>query len=181
MITPKQFYSTYAADPEVSPIAEKMMELIHKDRCVHALDFGCGEGKHVRRLMAKGVHTLGIDISILNVFRAQAQSMGIMYGDENYLRHFCNADAVFTVSVLDHIINVDGIIQEFQRIANRVVYLLETNDIPGDFYFPHHYEKYGFKKIEDIEWKSTGDGAIYYLWRWCKGASERMDINDDMG
>ena len=177
-MSPKDFYRTFQADDVISPIAEDMMTLINKDRCVHAFEFGMGSGKHLRRLNAKGIATFGFDISILNVLRAQAQSMGHALADETYLRHLCNFDCVLTVSVMDHIEEIDGIIQEFQRIANKVVYLLETNDIPGEFYYPHEYKKYGFIKL-DYEWTSDGDGATYYLWRWCKGQTE--NVNDDMG
>lgn len=174
-MSPKEFYRVYRADPTISPIAEEMMTLMNYDRCVHAFEYGMGEGKHLRRLREKGLSTFGIDISILNVFKAQAQLDGTMLGDENYLRHFCNADCVFTVSVLDHIEDIDAIIGEFKRIANKVVYLLETNDQPGEYYYPHEYESYGFKKLPLIEWVSDGDGATYYLWRWYKNQP-----NDDL-
>lgn len=180
-MTAKEYYRSYLADDKVSPIAEAMMTAINQERCVHAFEFGMGTGKHLRRLNAKGISTFGIDISLLNCFTAQAQSMGFAYGDETYLRHFCNMDAVFTVSVLDHIEYIDDIVQELKRIANKIVYLIETNDTPGEFYYPHDYQSLGFTKSTNVEWKSDGDGAMYYLWRWDK-KDENIDFaNDDKG
>lgn len=181
-MTAKNFYRSYQSDSVVSPLAERMMTLINQDRCVHAFEFGCGEGKHLRRLESKGVVSMGMDLSILNCIRAQSQGLGIMYGDEKYLRHFCNADAVFTVSCLDHIEDIDGIIQELKRIANKVVYLIETNDVPGEFYYPHEYKKYGFDIVGDswVSEKPDGDGATYYLLKWSKGQNESIHLNDDL-
>lgn len=202
MISPKKFYNTYRADETISYLAERMMCLIRKD-CVHAFEFGCGEGKHLRRLEEKGVVSFGMDISIINVFLAQAKGIGVAYGDESYLRHLVNFDCCFTVSVLDHIPDVAGIIAELKRIANKVVYLIETNDQPGEYYYPHPYEKYGFKKIHELIEVTTkesagreyvqgspltfesdainGDGATYYLYKWTKGENESLILNDDLG
>lgn len=164
---PKTFYSTYQADDTVSPIAEDMMTLINQDGCVHAFEFGMGTGKHLRRLNEKGISTFGIDISILNCIKAQGNMMGIAFGDETYLRHICNFDCVFTVSVLDHIEDIDDIVQELKRIANKVVYLIETTDTPGEFYYPHNYLDWGFVRL-GLSWESHGDGATYNLYTWTK-------------
>lgn len=134
---------------------------------IHALEFGCGSGKNLKLL--EGVSTAGIDISFINIIKSVAKNdlTFAMFGDETHLRHLCNFDVVFTVSVLDHIENVEGIIGEFKRIANKAVFLAETNNQPGPHYFPHDYENMGFEKI-DYRWQSDGDGAIYYIWKWSK-------------
>lgn len=113
-----------------------------------------------------GIETFGLDVSLPNVFKAQAQSEGIALGDEKYLRHLCNFDAVICVSVLDHIPQVHAIVDELKRIANKVVYLIETNDVVDNFYYQHDYESMGFVKLDD--WLSDGDGALYNLYVWYK-------------
>ncbi len=164
---PKEFYKTYQADDEVSELAETMLTLINRESAVHAFEFGMGTGKHLRRLRAKGIETFGIDISILNCIRAQAQLDGIALGDERHLRHFVNFDVVFTVSVLDHIYDVADIIEELKRIANKSVFQLETNDTPAEYYYPHDYESMGFERLKHL-WVSAGDGATYYIWKYTK-------------
>jgi hypothetical protein len=82
------------------------------------------------------------------------------------------------MSVLDHIENIDEIIMEFKRIANKI-YLAETNDQPGGFYYPHAYEAYGFDKI-DFEWTSDADGAKYQIWKWSRPVLVN-DAHDDLG
>lgn len=165
---PKEFYKTYQADENISELAETLMTLINREDANHAFEFGMGSGKHLKRLHQKGIETFGIDISILNCIRAQSQMMGIAFGDEKYLRHLVNFDVVFTVSVLDHIEDVDAIIGELKRIANKSVFLLETNDTPAPYYYPHNYESFGFAKLK-FSWVSEkGDGATYYIWKWNK-------------
>lgn len=177
-MTAKTFYRSYIADDKISPIALQMIYEIQSG-CVHAFEFGMGTGKHLKLLQEKKVSTFGIDISIVNCILAHAKVMGTAYGDENYLRHLCNFDCVFCVSVLDHIEHIDGIIQEFQRIANKVIYLIETNDVPAEFYYPHDYESYGFERLH--KWKSDGDGATYYLYRWIKvPVTNENHVNDDL-
>lgn len=168
-MTSKDFYKTYQADDHMSELSLELCRAIRREEPNHALEFGMGSGKHMRYLRSWRIATVGIDISILNCIRAQSElGGGIMLGDENYLRHFVNFDVVFTVSVLDHIEDVSGIIEEFKRIANRAVYLAETNDELGEFYFPHDYEAMGFVKLP-FEWQSTeGDGGTYYIWKFTK-------------
>lgn len=145
------------------------------------LDFGCGSGKHLDVLHRANVCTIGIDISMINVIRANAkyELPCLICSDETYLRNLANVDVVFTCSVLDHIKDVDGIIDEFKRICNKSIVLAETNDTPSVFYYPHDYESYGFTKL-DFEWKSDGDGATYYLWKWVRGEGDTMQLNDDL-
>jgi hypothetical protein len=109
-----------------------------------------------------------MDVSWLNITHAFTKGLRfLVLGDETHLRHLCNFDVVFTVSVLDHIEDVGGVINEFKRIANKSIYLAETNDVPGQYYYPHDYESYGFKKL-DFGWKSEADGAVYNIYKWNK-------------
>jgi ubiquinone/menaquinone biosynthesis C-methylase UbiE len=181
-MTPKQSYSLYIADDTLSPLSTNLLEEITKYSPVHVLDFGMGSGKHIDILNKLGICTIGIDISMMNVVRAHAKYdlPFIACGDETYLRNLCNADVVFTCSVLDHIENIDGIIGEFKRIANKAVILAETNDMPGEFYYPHDYKSYGFKEL-DFTWVSGGDLATYHIYKWDRSNFVDKGPSDDLG
>lgn len=171
----KEFYRHYTADDNYSDLSRTLINYILQYEPDHALEFGSGSGKNIAQLLDAhpenngGFATCGLDISVNNllVSRFRNNNDFLILGDETNLRHLCNFDVVFTVSVLDHIENVDGIIEEFKRIANKVVFLAETNDVPGKYYYPHDYESYGFEKLS-YTWKSDGDGATYHIWRFVK-------------
>lgn len=172
-MTPKEFYKTYIADDNWSPLSETLIIGILSQSPVHVLELGCGTGKHLNRLNQEGICTIGIDISPMNVYKAvhKYNLPCVLIGDEGYLRHFCNVDIVFTCSVLDHVENAGSIIEEFKRIANKAIYLAETIDVPlqgGQYYYKHDYEALGFEKL-DYEWKSPDNGCIYNIYKWVKG------------
>lgn len=140
-----------------------MLELIVKKRCKTAFEFGSGSGKNLRWLQSNGLTCYGIDVSLVNVFRAQALETNCGLGDERHLPLFGNFDAAFTCSVLDHIEDIVDIVKELKRIAP-LVYLMETRDVVAEYYYDHDYTAYGFIQLP-YKWKSNGDGAIYHLWR----------------
>lgn len=167
-MTPKQYYRNYTADDSWSPLSQTLMDGIMSLSPIAVLELGCGTGKHLGHLDKLGICTIGIDISPMNVYKAihKYDLPCVILSDETYLRHLCNVDIVFTVSVLDHIDDAEPIVRELQRIANKTVYLAETNDVPGEHYYPHPYESWGFEKLP-FEW--TGDdGAVYYIYKWVK-------------
>ncbi len=178
-MTSHQFYFNYRADDTLSPLSYQLTEEICQEEPNHVLDFGCGSGKHINVLNLRGICTIGIDISFINIIRAHAkyELPCLICSDETYLRNLSNVDVVFTCSVLDHIEDIDGIIGEFKRIANKSVILAETNDSPSEFYFPHDYESYGFEKL-DFEWESDGDGAKYSMWKWRKEVNIISALDD---
>lgn len=168
-MTPKQFYSTYQADDTLAELNRRLLEEVKKYSPVHALEFGCGSGKHLTQTALPQVVTGGLDISFLNIITARTRNSlpFLILGDETHLRHLCNFDVVFTCSVLDHIEQVDGVVRELQRIANKAVIIAETNDVPAPYYYPHDYESLGFTKL-DYSWTSPADGATYFIWIWEK-------------
>lgn len=167
-MNPKEYYRNYLADDKLGAVSRKVIQEIYKEEPNHIFEFGCGTGKNLNSF---NTTVCGLDISWQNITHAYAKNIPfLILGDESHLRHLCNFDIVFTCSVLDHIQDISGIVQELKRIANKVVYLAETNDAPGPYYFPHDYENLGFTKI-DFEWTSmppTGDGATYHIWIWRK-------------
>lgn len=170
MTNPKDFYRTYQADDTYSELSQVLVAGILSHTPAHVLDFGCGTGKHLSRLAAAGVCTVGVDISPMNVYKAihKYDLPCVVIGDEGYLRHLCNCDVVFTCSVLDHLPEVAGVVEEFKRIANKAVFLAETQEVVGEFYYCHDYAAMGFTLVEGFEWKSPDDGATYKIWKWIK-------------
>ena len=171
MIHPKDFYKNYIADDNTSPLTYKVIEVITDVNPIHVLEFGCGSGKNISILNKIGINTLGVDISMMSVIRSKTihELPAVMCADESYLRNLVNFDVVFTMSVLDHIEEVEGIINEFKRICNKRIVLAETNDVVGIYYYPHDYESYGFKDI-GYSWDSNEDGAEYKIWVYDKCA-----------
>jgi ubiquinone/menaquinone biosynthesis C-methylase UbiE len=163
----KDYYRSYIADDNFSDLSKALVSEVYQFNPVHVLEFGCGTGKHLNTCETLGICTIGIDISPMNVQKAihKYDLPCVICADETYLRHLCNIDCVFTCSVLDHIEDIDAIIAEFKRIANKAVVLAETNDRINEHYYPHVYEAYGFKKL-DYSWLSDGDGANYSIWIW---------------
>lgn len=162
-MTPEKFYSTYQADDNLSPLSHKLISLVDNCSPMHVLDFGCGTGKHLNAL-PKHVVTCGLDISLINLIHANVRNNCnfLALGDQQHLGHLRHFDVVMTCSVLDHIEHIDKIITEFKRIAQKAIFLAETNDVPGEYYYPHDYESYGFVKHN---FQYTGeDGANYFIW-----------------
>jgi SAM-dependent methyltransferase len=183
-MTPKQVYSKYIADDTLSELSNRLITEITICNPLVVLDFGSGSGKHSNELQKIGIETIGIDISMMNVVRAHSKYdlPAVICADERILKFIHNIDLVFSCSVLDHIEDIGIIIDEFKRMA-RVVMLAETRDAPGDFYYPHDYENYGFKKLDYsyVSEPPNGDGATYEIWKWEKGQNESIHINDDLG
>lgn len=166
MIHPKEFYKNYRADDSLSDLNMRVAHLVKQWRPFHVLEFGAGSGKNLK-LLSDMSYVTALDVSFVNCCSAYLKNdiRCVILGDENYLRHLCNYDCIFTISVLDHIEIVDGIIGEFQRIANVAIYLAETNDTPGEYYYPHQYENFGFTKMK-YKWVSPSDGCTYHIWEW---------------
>lgn len=159
----KQYYKTFKAKDQVNELNLKLIDLVKSFDPGSVLEFGCGTGKNLA-LFDKDVLKLGIDISEHNVKVALNKNKVLAFcGDEKLLDHFANVDVVFTCSVLDHIEEVEDVIEQLTRIARKAVVIAETNDRVGKYYFPHPYQFYGFKQVETYSF--TGRfGATYHLY-----------------
>jgi len=169
------YYSAYRADDKLSLLSGQLINDILDYKPNSVLDFGMGTGKHIKQLHDLGIVTFGIDISRDNVCTAMFKHdlPFVALGTEAHLRHIVNIDIVTTCSVLDHIENVEGIIGEFKRIANKAVVIAEPllHD-PENFYYAHNYFEMGFNQ-SNFEWIGE-DGNIYFIWHWLKGS----DVED---
>jgi predicted TPR repeat methyltransferase len=188
-MTPKQAYSKYIADDTLSELSTYLIGNMLGIDAHSYLDFGMGSGKHAMELHEIEKEVIGIDISMMNVVRAHSKYdlPIVICSDERILKYIKNCDVVFTCSVLDHIEDISAIIDDFKRIANKAIFLAETQDTPGEFYFAHDYESYGFEKVKlgdsDYEYRSEppdGDGATYHIYKWVKGQKENGHANDDL-
>jgi ubiquinone/menaquinone biosynthesis C-methylase UbiE len=185
MKDPKEYYRQYLADDNLSPLNHQLVKKVLSYDPRHVLEFGTGTGKNLKLIQSLNdqVYTSGIDVSLINVLHSIVKNgqRHVSIGDEQYLRHYCNYDCVITISCLDHIQDVSGIIQELQRIANKAVVIAECIDHePEAYYYRHEYERFGFQKLNDSDHKSEGDGRMYYIWIWQKGWNViDKGINDD--
>ena len=187
-MSPKDFYRNYVADDELKPINFKLLEQILKFDPARVFEFGMGTGKNLNMFKdllcnyAKSkIVTCGLDVSLVGVITAKIKHKldFVIIGDETHLGNIQNFDCIFTCSVLDHIEDINGIIVEFKRIAQKAIVIAETNDIPGNYYYPHNYEEYGFEKF-DYEWKSNGDGAVYNIWIFDKEKDKQKRLSQEI-
>ena len=163
----KQFYQNYIADNNLSELSYELYRLITELKPGHIFEYGCGTGKNLKAFHLQGIVTCGLDISPMNIIKANTRNdlPFVIIGNESNLGHLANFDVAFTCSVLDHIKDIDQIIEDLKRMA-KTVFLAETNsyDFEEKYYFKHDYESYGFEKL-DFQWIGN-DGAEYNIWKY---------------
>src|SRR5678816_3858417 len=105
MSDPKAFYKNYIADDNLSDLSYELYRLITELKPLHVFELGCGSGKNLKAFHAQGIVTCGLDISPMNIIRANTRNdlPFVIIGDDSHLGHLANFDAAFTCSVLDHI------------------------------------------------------------------------------
>jgi ubiquinone/menaquinone biosynthesis C-methylase UbiE len=166
---PKSFYQTYLANDNIYEIDEILTDLVLEASPDEVLDFGTGTGKNLRLInhKRKGITLCGIDISLLNIIYAHSRNdiPFVIKGDEYFLCRLTSFSVVMTCSVLCHIKDIDSIIKEFKRIATKSIIIAETNDIAGEFYYPHDYESYGFVDLKK-DWYSAGNETTYKFYKY---------------
>ena len=167
---PKSFYITYQANNNIYEIDEILIKEVLKCEPLEVLDFGTGTGKNLKLLEEIATYPIvrcGIDLSFLNIVHARAKNEipFLIIGDEYFLCRLREFDTVMTCSVLCHIKDIDNIITELKRIAKKSIIIAETNDIVGEFYYPHDYESYGFVDLKK-DWYSEGNNATYKFYKY---------------
>lgn len=169
----KSFYLTYQANDRIYEIDDTLVRLVLAEHPRSVLDFGTGTGKNLRLLLnlhdktKEPINVCGIDVSFLNIIYAKAKNdiPFVICGDEYFLCRLTEFDVIMTCSVLCHIEDIDRIIEDFKTIARKSIIIAETNDIVGEFYYPHDYESYGFKDLK-IDWYSAGNNATYKFYKY---------------
>lgn len=167
MTPAKKFYQHYEADDNLSGLSFALRDFVMTDKPQHVFEFGCGSGKNLKLFHDLGVVTCGMDISFMNVVNARIKHglPFVIHGNEQHLGHIQHFDVVFTMSVLDHIELINRVVADLKGIARKALYLAETIETPGEYYYKHDYESLGFEKIKDFSWVGE-DGATYFIWKW---------------
>jgi len=171
----KEYYRTYEASGEFVELHHVLTDTILGFHPSQVFEFGCGVGKNLLALLRqsdKVNEAVGIDISPKNIEKAVDNGMKkghVLVGDESFLNGFSfqRFDVSFTCSVLDHIPEIEKIVNNLKRISKKAVILAETNDIPGKYYFPHDYESLGFRKL-NYKYASPQDKSTYFIWIYSK-------------
>ncbi len=95
------------------------------------LEFGCNAGRNLAALrdLVPAAEVVGLDVNAEAVAAGRrATGLDLRVGDETALAGFPDGafDLVFTISVLDHVVEVDAVLAELLRCAGRVAYFLEV-------------------------------------------------------
>jgi 2-polyprenyl-3-methyl-5-hydroxy-6-metoxy-1,4-benzoquinol methylase len=163
---PKSFYHNYQAANQLFEIDDMLIKKVLSVNPTSVFDFGTGTGKNIAKLLDinQSISVAGMDMSFLNIIHARAKNElpFLMIGDEYHLCRLRNFDVVMTCSVLCHIENIQEIVSQFKQIAKSHIIIAETNDVVGEFYYPHDYEAMGFVPT-GAEWLST-TGALYKIY-----------------
>jgi len=168
---PKSFYSTYLANDKIYKIDKILVDLVLKEQPREVFDFGTGTGKNLKQIMQldSSITVCGLDLSLLNIIHARARNdiPFLIVGDEYFLCRLTSFEVSMTCSVLCHIQNIDAIISDLKNLTRKSIIIAETNDIVGEFYYPHDYESYGFEDL-GISWYSEANRATYKFYKWTK-------------
>ena len=131
-------------------------------------EFGCNAGRHLKFLNDLGLEVSGCDLSKRAINAAQyLNNLPVVIGDEAHLKTLAknSVDVCLTVSVLNHIEDIDSIVKQLKRIASKSVIVCEsntkTNENTKSPWYIHKYEDYGFKKVRSYLAKSQ---AIYTMY-----------------
>ena len=122
------------------------------------LEFGCNVGQNLAAIHAAcpDVQLVGFDINPEAVQLGKEKTgLDLRLGDERALDAFPDGqfDLVFTVSVIDHVANVDEVCRRLLRVAGRHLYLLEVR-LPLEGKVVEHYDHHHGKV-------RTSTGASY--------------------
>lgn len=173
----KDYYREYQASNEILRPHYFLADTIMHFKPKSVFEFGCGTGKNLKLLKTRDpfLNVEGIDVSWRNIDYAHRQNNVnfCRLGDEESLKHIesKSIDVIFTCSVLDHIEDINNILEEFGRIAKKAIVLFETNDKSKrypDFYYPHDYVRLGTMTKMNYEYVSNeapdADGCTYGIW-----------------
>lgn len=152
---------------------EKMYDYLEELEAKTVFEFGCNAGRHLIKLNERGFQTFGIDLSKRAIKHAKEQLLNVKCADEKFLPTMKDDsfDAVITVSVLNHIYDIDEIVQHLKRISKKHIVICENNTKTNDGtvapWHAHNYEKHGFKKVR--EYISKNDNLTpYTMYLWSK-------------
>jgi SAM-dependent methyltransferase len=171
----KEYYRTGKRSQwQKAPMREELMRQIISEKPVAVFEFGCGRGENLEYLKPFVQLLRGIDINGDEVRIAVDRGIKVFEGDEGMMGVFASKsfDISFTVGVMDHLeeANFQRAVNYMKDITKFTILCLETNETPGEYYYPHDYESLGFKWGKKFR-SEKGDGAEYAIWR--------LDVNPE--
>ena len=127
-------------------------------------EFGCNAGRHLNQLQRMGMEVDGMDINERALEAAKVQhNLTLRTGDETALKDIPSDayDAVLTVSVLNHMVDIKETLVQLRRIARKHLVFVETRTrTDADRYWWKH--DYPGKGVYGYRAKQVK--AFYQIW-----------------
>jgi ubiquinone/menaquinone biosynthesis C-methylase UbiE len=155
----------------VTEMHRELYQTILRTGPKRVLEFGCGGGKNLAAL--EGVEVWGVDINVEGVITAIERRglEGVFKGSEKRLWVFGDKvfDVAFTCSVLDHVKDGKGLVEQLKRVAQRVV-VNEADEVPkvapDPNWWVHPYSEMGFKHLSGPYSNPIWANIPYSIWEW---------------
>lgn len=157
-------YSSFASERELEILVLEQLVLPHLSKGAHILDIGCANGRTVEQLNIRGYQTTGIDISeeLLRIARTNAPESKFILGDIRELELEPIYDAVISIDVFCHILNLE----ELTNVFRKVYAAIDENGIFG-FTTPLADKMWHTTSNEnrtDLEWFNKIDVSDRYVY-----------------
>tara|TARA_B100000131_G_C17989845_1_gene562088 strand:+ start:18 stop:605 length:588 start_codon:yes stop_codon:yes gene_type:complete len=137
-------------------------------------ELGCNVGRHLYQLDRLGLDVFGVDPVERFILEGRSKyGLGdkIVCDDHRCLRDMVSNsfDTCMTVSVLNHIHDVKGIVEQLKRVCSNNIIICESfNKNKGKApWYIHNYEELGFEKLRNHNSNVTSD-AEYAVYVWNK-------------
>jgi SAM-dependent methyltransferase len=145
--TARAYWSSLEVQPfygQAKPWATWMADIAQEIRAESVLEFGCNRGRNLVtiREARPRARIVGLDINADAVASGKAEhDLDLRVGGEEDLKMFEDDafDFVFTVSVLDHIADIDRALEELVRVCRRHLLLLEVR-LPVEGKVMRHFD-----------------------------------------
>jgi SAM-dependent methyltransferase len=143
----KAFWSGYGVRSwyqDDKPWTRVLVDLVSDLRPASVLEFGCNVGRNLAAIAEALPETrlVGLDVNEAAVAAGVEETgLDLRCADEAALTGFADGefDLVFTVSVLDHVADVDPVLEQLVRCAGRAAYFLEVA-LPAEGKVVRHFD-----------------------------------------
>jgi SAM-dependent methyltransferase len=137
-------------------------------------EFGCNVGRHLNQLQKLNIEVFGIDPveRFISEGIKKYDLKNIKVGDHENLTEIPDNsyDTCLTVSVLNHIHNIDEIIKHLKRICKNQIIICEADNMSSGKspWYIHDYKLVGFNEIKKHKSNFTRSDALYKIYVWEK-------------
>jgi SAM-dependent methyltransferase len=150
------------SDGEAADFIDELVAALHPKADAVMLDVGCGNGRHCKRLAAKGFYVTGIDLALSSIRQAKKYETGKLHFFQHDMRkpvakgYF---DYVFNFfTSFGYFKNED----EHRRVLQNMCAALKANGaLVMDYMNVHYTERHLVPKEE-----KEIDGTIFHITRW---------------